>query len=400
MSRSEPASTSAAGAAATSAGRAGLAASLGKLEVVICCGSGGVGKTTVSASLAAAIASVHSKRVLVLTIDPARRLATALGMSGIGSDPVAVSPSRLRGAGLPLRGELAAAMLDQKSTWDRMIERYAPSREVARRIMANRFYQGISDSFVGSHEYMAMESLYELHEAGEYDCLVVDTPPSRNALDFLEAPARLSDFVGARLLTWLSRPSRFGFRAMNLAASPLLRIADRLLGGEVLGELGEFVEDLQTLYGGVQQRARAVSRLLRSPRVGVVVVTTLEPAAFAEAEFFVSKLSDYSMTIRAVVVNRVLPDYLTDEGARRVAESLVENQGAAAALGRAVGASVDAASAAGIARTFTLLSELARRDARQLARLGRLTTAPSVQLPLIPERVSDLEGLARLARML
>ncbi len=134
--------------------------------MVICCGSGGVGKTTVSASLAAAIASVYSKRVLVLTIDPARRLATALGMTGIGSDPVAISASRLRRAGLPLRGELAAAMLDQKSAWDRMIERYAPSREVARRIMANRFYQGISDSFVGSHEYMAMELLYELHEAG------------------------------------------------------------------------------------------------------------------------------------------------------------------------------------------------------------------------------------------
>ncbi len=291
-------------------------------------------------------------------------------------------------------------MLDQKSAWDRMIERYAPSREVARRIMANRFYQGISDSFVGSHEYMAMESLYELHEAGEYDCLVVDTPPSRNALDFLEAPARLSDFVGARLLTWLSRPSRFGFHAMNLAASPLLRIADRLLGGEVLGELGEFVEDLQTLYSGVQQRARAVSKLLRSPRVGVVVVTTLEPAAFAEAEFFASKLRDYSMTVRAVVVNRVLPDYLSDDGPRRVAEALVENHGAAADLGRALGTSVDAASAAGISRAFTLLSELARRDARQLPRLSKMTTAPTVQLPLIPERVSDLEGLARMALML
>lgn len=400
MSRSEPAAVDQSHSAAAPAGREGVAESLGKLEVVICCGSGGVGKTTVSASLAAAIASVHSKRVLVLTIDPARRLATALGMTGIGSDPVAISASRLRRAGLPLRGELAAAMLDQKSAWDRMIERYAPSREVARRIMANRFYQGISDSFVGSHEYMAMESLYELHEAGEYDCLVVDTPPSRNALDFLEAPARLSDFVGARLLTWLSRPSRFGFHAMNLAASPLLRIADRLLGGEVLGELGEFVEDLQTLYSGVQQRARAVSKLLRSPRVGVVVVTTLEPAAFAEAEFFVSKLRDYSMTVRAVVVNRVLPDYLGDDGPRRVAEALVENRGAAADLGRALGTSVDAASAAGIARAFTLLSELARRDARQLPRLSRMTTAPTVQLPLIPERVSDLEGLARMALML
>jgi anion-transporting ArsA/GET3 family ATPase len=395
VTSSEPATTASPGP-----GTRGLAATLGKLEVVICCGSGGVGKTTVSAALGAAIAAAHPKRVLVLTVDPARRLATALGMSGIGADPVAVASSRLRRAGLPLRGELAAAMLDQKSMWDRMVERYAPNRAVARRILANRFYQGISDAFVGSHEYMAMEALYELHEGGEYDCLVVDTPPSRSALDFLEAPARLADFVGARLLSWLSRPSRFGFRAMNLAASPLLRIADRLLGGEVLGELGEFVEDLQTLYGGVQQRARSVSRLLRSPRVGFVVVTTLEPAAFAEAELFVTKLDASSMAVRAVVVNRVLPELLLDDGARRAAEALVEDPKAARDLGRALDASVDAASAAAVGRSFLLLSELARRDARQLPRLGRLTDAPVLHLPLFPERVSDIEGLARIGRLL
>ena len=214
---------------------------LGGLDVVICCGSGGVGKTTVSAALAAALASTADRRVMVLTIDPARRLASALGMTGIGADPVTVSASRLRQAGLPLRGELVAAMLDQKSVWDRMVERYAPNRHVAERILDNRFYQGISDSFVGSHEYAALEALYELHEEGEYDCLIVDTPPSRSAIDFLEAPERISDFVGARLLSWLAHPSRVGFHAMNFAAAPLLHIADRLLGGEVLGELGDFV---------------------------------------------------------------------------------------------------------------------------------------------------------------
>jgi anion-transporting ArsA/GET3 family ATPase len=376
------------------------ASDLGKLEVVVCCGSGGVGKTTVSAALATTIACNDSKRVLVVTVDPARRLARALGMSGIGADPVPVSAARLRRAGLHLRGELWVAMLDQKSAWDAMVERYAPNRDVARRILANRFYQGISDSFVGSHEYMAMESLYELHEAGEYDCVVVDTPPSRSALDFLEAPARLSDFVGARLLTWLARPSRFGFRAMNFAASPLLRIGDRLLGGDVLGELGDFVEDLQTLYGGVQQRARAVSRLLRSARVGFVVVTTLEPAAFAEAEFFILKLREFSMTLRAVVVNRVLPAYLLDDSALELARSLAESRGAAAELGRALDLSVDQPSLAAAARSFTLLAELARRDHRQQPRLARAIDVPSVLVPLIPEQVRDLEGLARLSRML
>jgi anion-transporting ArsA/GET3 family ATPase len=380
-------------------GTPGLAARVGGLEVVVCCGSGGVGKTTVSAALAAAIAATGDRRVMVLTIDPARRLSTALGMSGIGADPVAVPAARFREAGLPLRGELVAAMLDQKSVWDRMVERHAPNRQVARRILSNRFYQGISDAFVGSHEYAAMEALYELHEASEYDCLVVDTPPSRSALDFLEAPERISDFVGARLLSWLARPSRLGFHAMNLAAAPFLHIADRLLGSELLGELGDFVADLQTLYGGVQQRARAVSRLLRSSRVGFVVVTTLEPAAFAEAEHFVGKLEELSMPLQAVVVNRVLPAFLTDEAAMRAAEVLAEHRGAQA-LSRALDTSVDPVAAASLGRAHRLLSELAHRDARQLTRLARLVDVPTVRVPLITDPVSDLEGLVRVAAAL
>jgi len=377
-----------------------LSTLVGGLDVVVCCGSGGVGKTTVSAALAAAIASTADRRVLVLTVDPARRLATALGMAGIGSDPVTVPASRLRQAGLPLRGELVAAMLDQKSVWDRMVERYAPNRRVARRILENRFYQGISDAFVGSHEYAAMEALYELHEEGEYDCLVVDTPPSRTALDFLEAPERIADFVGARLLSWLARPSYPGFRAMSLAASPFLHIADRLLGSDVLGELGDFVTDLQTMYGGVQQRARAVSRLLRSSRVGFVVVTTLEPAPFAEAEHFAAKLGELSMPLRAVVLNRVLPGFLTDEAAIRAADVLADDHRGPAALARALGVPVDAASSAALARAHRLLSELALRDARQLARLGRLGGVPSAQVPLITAPVTDLQGLARVAAAL
>ena len=222
---------------------AGLGRQLASLEVVICCGSGGVGKTTVSAALALAIAAAEDKRVLVLTVDPARRLATALGIKGIGAEPVRIPKARLRRAGITVTGELEAAMLDMKQAWDRMIERYAPDRATARRILANPLYQRITDSFVGSHEYAAIEALYELHDAGEYDCIVVDTPPSRNALDFLEAPSRLTDYVGSRLLSLLSGgPSRFGFRAMNYAAAPFLRLADRLLGAEVLAEVSEFVK--------------------------------------------------------------------------------------------------------------------------------------------------------------
>src|SRR5471032_314610 len=225
---------------------AGLGAKLGSLDVVICCGSGGVGKTTVSAALGMAIAAAEDKRVLVLTVDPARRLATALGIQGIGADPVRIPKARLKRAGITINGELEAAMLDMKQAWDRMIERYSPDRATTQRILRNPLYQRITDSFVGSHEYAAMEALYELHDAGEYDCIVVDTPPSRNALDFLEAPTRLTDYVGSRLLSLLSTsPSRFGFRAMNFATAPFLRLADRLLGAEVLAEVAEFVRLLQ-----------------------------------------------------------------------------------------------------------------------------------------------------------
>ncbi len=167
---------------------AGLGAKLGSLDVVVCCGSGGVGKTTVSAALGMAIAAAEDKRVLVLTVDPARRLATALGIKGIGADPVRIPRARLKRAGITINGEFEAQMLDMKQAWDRMIERYSPDRATTQRILRNPLYQRITDSFVGSHEYAAMEALYELHDAGEYDCIVVDTPPSRNALDFLEAP--------------------------------------------------------------------------------------------------------------------------------------------------------------------------------------------------------------------
>jgi anion-transporting ArsA/GET3 family ATPase len=186
---------------------------------------------------------------------------------------------------------------------------------------------------------------------------------------------------------------------MNLAAAPLLHIADRLLGSELLGELGDFVADLQTLYGGVQQRARAVSRLLRSSRVGFVVVTTLEPAAFAEAEHFVAKLEELSMPLRAVVVNRVLPGFLTDEAAIRAAEVLADHRGAQA-LGRVLDVAVDPVAAASLGRSHRLLSELAQRDARQLTRLARFVDVPTIQVPLITAPVSDLEGLVRVAAAL
>ena len=368
--------------------------------MVICCGSGGVGKTTVSAALGMAIAAAEDKRVLVLTVDPARRLATALGIKGIGAEPVRIPKARLRRAGITITGDLEAAMLDMKQAWDRMIERYSPDRATARRILRNPLYQRITDSFVGSHEYAAIEALYELHDAGEYDCIVVDTPPSRNALDFLEAPSRLTDYVGSRLLSLLSGgPSRFGFRAMNFAAAPFLRLADRLLGAEVLAEVSDFVQQLQLLYDGIQGRARSVYRLLRSPQTGFVVVTTLEQGPFGEAEFFCTKLREFKMPLRAMVVNRVLPDVFRDAGGVAAATTLVEDPKVAAlADRRAPHPRLRGDCALHRQRRFCNRHTLAQREARQLSKLSRIGDVPIVRIPLFSEEVSELEGLVRIAQ--
>jgi anion-transporting ArsA/GET3 family ATPase len=375
-----------------------IAARLAEREVVVCAGSGGVGKTTVSAALGMAMVAEFDKRVLVLTVDPARRLATALGLESVGTEPAVVPRAHLKRAlGEAPRGELVTAMLDQKSTWDRLVERLAPDRQAAARIKRNPFYQGISDAFVGSHEYMAMEALYELHTAREYDVLIIDTPPSRNALDFLEAPNRLGDFVGARLLSWLAGPTRMGFRAMGFAATPFMRMADRLLGTEVLADLSAFVRDLQGLYGGVQQQAREVYRLLRAPSTGFVVVTTLEPAPFAEAEFFCSKLHEFSMPLRALVVNRVLPDSLREREAVAAATALADGASAAAILSAELGEKVSADTPKRIAEAFLLLSRLADRDSHQVARLSRLGRVPVARLPLVDHDITDLDGLSLMA---
>lgn len=377
-----------------------LTAAVKHLDVVICCGSGGVGKTTISAATGLALAARADKRVLVLTVDPARRLATALGLGAIGDDPVVVSGARLRHAGLPLRGEVLAAQLDAKSAWDRMIRRYASSDEVAQRILANRFYQGISEAFVGSHEYMVMEALYELHAAHEYDTVVIDTPPSRNALDLLEAPENLTDFVGGKLLSWLAGGSRVGFRALNLAARPIMAMADRLLGAEVLDELAEFIGDIQQMYGGVQRRARDVSRLLHSPAVGFVVVSSLEQRPFHEAEYFAARLRERRLPLRGIVLNRVLPEPFEGAAAARLATEMVEDEELADWLTGELGLNVSRKSLAAMGQGFLAYHRLAREGAQQRARLSNLGRVPVATVPLIAEHVSALEALVRIAQAL
>lgn len=384
----------------TAAREVDLVEELGRHEVIVCCGAGGVGKTTVSAALGIGIVSAHPSRVLVLTIDPARRLATALGLKTIGTQPMVVAADRLRRAGVEPRGELVAAMLDMKSEWDRLVERQAPTDQIRDRILANPFYKGISEAFIGSHEYMALEALHRFQTSGDYDCIVVDTPPSRDALDFLEAPARITDFVGVRLLAWLAGPARVGWRVLNFTTRPFLRMADRLLGGKVLQELGAFVRDIETLYGGVQQHADAVYRLLRSRSTAFAVVTTLEAEPFSEAEYFCTKLREYSMPLRGLIVNRVLPEALLDRGAVRAATTLVEDDAIAAWMASELGQPVAAEAPLRLGQAYLALNQLAESNSAQMARLASFGRIPVARLPLADRDVSDLQALGQLANWL
>ena len=257
-------------------------------EIAIACGPGGVGKTTTAAAVAAMAAAEHGGRVLVLTVDPAKRLADALGLKGIGNDEVRIDDEVFKQAGVAPRGELWAAMLDTKLSWDDLIRRHAPDEATREEILANPLYQNISGRFVQSHDYIAMERLYEIHSEGKYDLIVVDTPPTRNALDFLDAPQRMADFFSSRLLRWLIVPYRS--RLVNVATKPFYQVADRILGTQFLADISEFFILFQSMHKGFVERADAVTRLLSDRRTTFMVVSTLEATPLREAEFFSAEL--------------------------------------------------------------------------------------------------------------
>ena len=264
---------------------------------VIVCGSGGVGKTTTSAAVGLNAARA-GERVLVVTVDPARRLAQALGVVSIGHEPVRVDVDGT--------GSLAVSMLDTKAGWDSLIRRHARDAKSAERVLRNPLYDNITARFVNSHDYIAMEQINELSSSGGFDLVVIDTPPSRNALDLLDAPRRMREFFGGRLLQWLTLPYRS--RLLTLASKPFLQIADRLLGAQFLGDIAEFFTLLQSMEAGFVARAREVESLLTSDRVGFVVVTTAEPAATREAAYMASELARRRYALDRVVVNRLALD--------------------------------------------------------------------------------------------
>ncbi len=370
---------------------------LASKEIIVACGPGGVGKTTTAAAAAAMAAVHHGGKVLVLTVDPARRLADALGISGgLGNVEIRVPSEAFAGAGVRPSGELWAAMLDTKASWDALIDRHAPDAAVREQILTNPLYRGISGRFVQSHDYIAMERLFEIHTEGGYDLIVVDTPPTRNALDFLDAPERLADFFSSRLLRWLIVPYRS--KLVNMASKPFYQVADRILGTQFLADISEFFVLFQSMHAGFIERAQAVQRLLADRRTAFVVVSTLEAVPLREAEFFSEALVARRLHLGAVVLNKVLPDYLRDPAAERLAERLRDESAELAAAAAAEVRGSDPAQLervlAEVGQSFLDYRVVAQYEAEQRTELASRPDQV-VSVPYFDTDVHDLGGLLR-----
>jgi anion-transporting ArsA/GET3 family ATPase len=348
-------------------------------RVVICAGSGGVGKTTTSAALAMGLAA-EGRRVAVVTIDPARRLADALGLDELGNEPRLVDPARLAGHGIEVRGELWAMMLDAKRTFDELIARLAPDERTRDDVLSNRIYQQLSGAVAGSQEFTAVAKLYELHRSGRFDVLVLDTPPSRNALDFLDAPDRLTAFFEGRALRVFLAPTGLAARVVGRGTSAVFGVLRRLTGVDLLEDVGVFFRALGGLIDGFEERAAGVKALLRDEATTFVVIASPEHEPVEEAIFFAGKLRDAGMRFGGLVVNRVHP---LDGGP---AEADVE------ALTAALGG--DAKLAAKVARSYAEERVLAERDGAAIERLRRATGDDSpVLVPQLDGDVHDVDGL-------
>lgn len=367
-------------------------------EIVICCGSGGVGKTTTAAAAGAMAAARLGGKVLVVTVDPARRLANALGLESFGNVETRVPDSAFAEPGIECQGELWAAMLDTKQSWDDLVRQHAPDAKTRDAILSNPLYTNITGRFVQSHDYIAMERLYEIHASGRYDLVIVDTPPTRNALDFLEAPERMADFFSSRLLRWLTVPYRS--RLVNMATKPFYKVADTILGSAFLEDIAEFFLLFQTMYDGFVERARAVQRVLEDKRTTFVVVSTLESAPLREAEYFMSALEERRFHLGAVVLNKVLPSYLLDSGAAEAASRLgADPQAAAAALDDLGDPEAAARVVAEISQSFLNFRVVASREAEQRKELGR-TPDVLATVPYFESDIHDLAGLVRLGEQI
>lgn len=350
-------------------------------RICICAGSGGVGKTTTSAAIASGLAA-RGMKVAVLTIDPAKRLADSLGLEELGNEPRQVDPALFTQAGVEMKGELWAMMLDSKATFDELVERNAPDEAARDRILENRIYRQISNALAGSQEYMAMEKLYEIHQSGEYDFLVLDTPPSRNALDFLDAPKRLTQFIEGRSLQIFMRPTGLATSLIGRGSAVMFQVLKRILGFDLLSDIGEFLQAFSGMVDGFSERARSVSALLADPATSFIVVCGPQGEPIEEAIFFQRKLLEAEMPVGGIIVNKV---HYEIDGGDGVEKTLIDQLG------------VDSDLAARVSANFDNYRALATRDAENISRLSRDLNAQTViRVPYFDEDVHDLGGLLKI----
>ncbi len=363
-------------------------------RTVVCVGAGGVGKTTVAAAIALAFAS-REKRVLCITIDPAKRLADSLGLAGMTSEEQPVSAESFARAGVSVSGSLTVLMLDTKRTFDDLVTRNAPNAEVRERILNNRIYGYVSTSLAGTQSYMAMEKVLSVQHDPRFDVIVLDTPPTSNALDFLDAPERLIEAIDSPAMRWLvdsfQKSGRFGLNLVARGVSLVLRGIGRLTGKGFLEHTAEFVTELNQLFGGFRERAAAVAKAFRSRDVAYVLVTSAAPAAIEEVSYFAERLRSQGMHADALVANRI---------------QLAPGEATAAAVG-------DAARSLGLTPTPPLLEAIARAaeddrvrarfEGAELEKLERtFANAPTelVRVPVLDADVHDIASLARIAEIL
>jgi anion-transporting ArsA/GET3 family ATPase len=355
--------------------------------IIVCCGSGGVGKTTTSAALALRAAE-RGRTVVVLTIDPARRLAQSMGIEALDNTPrPVVGVDDARG------GRLDAMMLDMKRTFDEVVESQA-TPEKARQILENPFYVALSSSFAGTQEYMAMEKLGQIHadagRDGTYDLIVVDTPPSRSALDFLDAPERLSSFLDGRFIRLLLAPAKGPARMMTAGLGLITNALTKILGAQVLRDMQTFVAAFDTLFGGFRQRAQKTFQLLQEDHTAFLVVAAPEPDALREAAYFVERLSEDRMPLAGLVVNRASP----------APTSMLSPDEAMVAAGRLRERQPDSVTA-GLLRLHADRARMVEREASLRDRFAAAhPEVPTAVVPALPGDVHDLTGLRRIGELL
>jgi anion-transporting ArsA/GET3 family ATPase len=356
-------------------------------HVIVCCGTGGVGKTTTAAVLALAGAR-QGRNAVVVTIDPAKRLADTLGLEELGDAPREIDPRLWAGNGnaADASGRLSALMLDTRATFDALVGRYSANQEQVDRILANRFYRNVAGALSGTQEYMAAEKLYELHDSGEYDLIVVDTPPTRHALDFLDAPARLTRLLDNRVFRFLMVPTRTYMRAAGFAVQGFLRAAGRAVGTEVIDDIVAFFRAFEGMEQGFRQRASEVTALLGESSTAFVLVTSPRRDATDETEFFAARLGESGMHVAALIVNRVHPTF--DASHHDPAELRAEARTIAA---------LPSAAAARLGERYENLADysaLATRERDELARAGARIGADCVAyVPSLAHDVADFAAL-------